>query len=109
MSRLTTVIAPLLRENGLDVHEVEGTGNGGIRELVVTNPRFPFWGRIVIDREGFLEWDHWGEIGDNQGATEIAQVIIGVLASGPDGTGDRYGKVRDSDRPPPEGWDRPHP
>lgn len=93
MSRLTKIIAPMLREHGLDVREVEGI-SGDVRELVVTNPAFPHWGRIVIDRDGLLEWDHWGDIDHDDGATALACVITGVLASGDNPDRGRYGKLR---------------
>jgi hypothetical protein len=81
MSRLTKVIAPILREHGLDVCQVEGV-KGDTREPVVTNPRFPHWGRVVVDRDGLLEWDHWGNLDHDDGAGALAQVISSILASG---------------------------
>lgn len=69
MSRLARVIAPMLRAAGLDIREI-GRADGQIRELVVTNPRYPAWGRVVIDREGLMEWDYWGHIADDAGAAE---------------------------------------
>jgi hypothetical protein len=103
VSRLTKIIAPLLRERGLDVREVEGVTRD-VRELVVTNPRFPHWGRIVIDREGLLEWDHWGDLDHDDGAEKLASVTLTILASAPGEDGDRY-------RRPcvPGDYDRPHP
>jgi len=59
VSRLTRVIAPILRSARLDTREVS-RADGEVRELVVTNPRYPTWGRVIIDREGFMEWDYWG-------------------------------------------------
>lgn len=94
MSRLTKIIAPFLRKHGLDVREVEDSA-GEIRELVVTNPAFPHWGRIIVDRDGFLEWDHWGEIDhDDAGAAALACVITGILATGSDPDPHRYGARR---------------
>lgn len=93
MSRLTKIIAPILRDHGLDVREVEGV-KGETRELVVTNPAFPYWGRIIIDRDGLLEWDHWGDIDHDEGAAALARAITGTLASGDDPDPDRYGRLR---------------
>lgn len=103
MSRLTKVIAPILREHGLDVREVEGTRRR-VRELVVTNPGFPHWGRLSIDDEGLLEWEHWGDTSTDAGAADIAAVALTILASTPGTNGDRYGKHRVHGGP-----DRPHP
>jgi hypothetical protein len=104
MSRLTKIIAPILREHGLDVREVEGV-TGDTRELVVTNPSFRHWGRVGIDRDGLLEWDHWGDINHDDGAAVLARVIVGILASGDKPDPDRYGKLRPQQ---PEVL-RPHP
>jgi hypothetical protein len=82
MSRLTRVIAPLLAKAGLDVRPVNGV-DGQVRELVVTNPRQPAWGRVVIDREGLMEWDYWGHVADDPGAADIAAVIIAIMATRP--------------------------
>jgi hypothetical protein len=58
MSSLTRVIAPVLRANGLGIREVHAA-DGGIRELVVTSPRCPAWGRVTVDRDGLMERDYW--------------------------------------------------
>jgi hypothetical protein len=79
MSRLTRVIAPLLTRAGLDVRAISGI-DGQVRELIITNPRQPTWGRVVIDREGLMEWDYWGQVADDPGAADIATVIIAILA-----------------------------
>jgi hypothetical protein len=60
MNRLSRVIAPILRAAGLDVRTV-GPAGGDVHELVVANSARPDWGRIVIDREGLMEWDYWGQ------------------------------------------------
>jgi hypothetical protein len=80
MSRLTRVIAPRVRAAGLDVHEVQGVG-GEVRELLVTNPRFPTWGRVVVDCDGLMEWDYWGNLTDDTGAAQIADVITAIMVS----------------------------
>lgn len=82
MNRLTRVIAPMLRAAGLDIREVQGVG-GEVRELVVTNPRFPTWGRVVIDCDGLMEWDYWGNLADDTGAAQLATVITAVMAPRP--------------------------
>jgi hypothetical protein len=105
VSRLTRVVAPMLRSAGLDVREVSRAG-GEVRELVVTNPRFPAWGRVVVDCDGFMEWDYWGEISEDAGATRLAAVIIAVIAAHPGDDGERYGR-RPSFQPAER--DRPHP
>lgn len=82
MSRLSRIIAPMLSAAGLDIRPV-GRADGETHELVVTNPRFPAWGRVVIDREGLMEWDYWGCIHDDAGAADIATVIIAVMGARP--------------------------
>jgi hypothetical protein len=104
MSRLTKITAPVPHQHGLNVREVEGV-TGDIRELVVTNPSFPHWGRMVIDRDGLLEWDHWGDINHDDGAAALARVIVGILASADNPDPDRCGKLRPQQ---PEVL-RPHP
>ena len=104
MSRLAKIIAPILRAHSLDVREVEGIA-GETRELVVTNRDFPGWGRVVVDRDGLLEWDHWGDIDDEDGAAALARIITGILASGDDPDPDRYGTLR----PQQPETARPHP
>jgi hypothetical protein len=104
--RLSRVIAPLLREHGLTVTPYPA-GAGEPRELVVTNPAFPGWGRVVIDREGFMEWDLQATVETDDGARQIAGVITGILASGQGEAGDRYG--RPPHWQPPEDAERPHP
>jgi hypothetical protein len=106
MSRLTRVIAPILRSAGLDVREVS-RADGEIRELVITNPRFPAWGRIVVDREGLMEWDYWGHIADDTGASQLAAVIIVTIAVRTGDDAERYGRrpafqpAADRNRPRP--------
>jgi hypothetical protein len=85
MSRLTHVIAPLLARAGLDVRVVNGA-DGPARELVITNPRQPGWGKAVIDHDGHTQWDYWGQLHDDHGAADIATVIIAIMATRP-GTG----------------------
>jgi hypothetical protein len=92
MSRLSRVIAPMLHAAGLDVRAVSGA-DGQVRELVITNPRHPDWGRVVVDREGFMEWDYWGRIADHPGAASIATVIIAIMATRPSDDADRLGRA----------------
>jgi hypothetical protein len=106
MSRLSRVITPMLRAAGLDVRPVGGS-DGEIHELVVTNPRFPAWGRVVVDREGLMEWDYWGHLGDDAGATDMATVIIAIMATRVGVDSERYG-ARPTFQPNGE-RDRPHP
>jgi hypothetical protein len=96
----------MLRAAGLDVRPV-GRSDGDIHELVVTNPQFPTWGRVVVDREGFMEWDYWGHIGDDAGAADIAAVIIAIMGTHPGADADRYG-TRPTFQPVGE-HDRSHP
>jgi hypothetical protein len=93
MSRLTRVIAPLLVRAGLDVRAISGV-DGQVRELVVTNPRQPTWGRVVIDHEGLMEWDYWGQVADDPGAADIAAVIIAIMATRPSGHPDRHASMQ---------------
>jgi hypothetical protein len=80
MSRLTRVIAPMLVNAGLDVRAISGA-DGQVRELIITNPRHPDWGRVGVDRDGFMQWDYWGCIADDPGAVDIATVIIAIMAT----------------------------
>ena len=89
VNRLTEIIGPMMRERGLDVREVAGTGQQ-IRELVITNPEFPHWGRVVVDREGLTSWDYWGETGTDDAASRLAAVITALIASNPGEDGNRY-------------------
>jgi hypothetical protein len=106
MNRLSGVIAPMLHAAGLDVRTVSRAG-GDVHELVITNPARPDWGRIVIDREGLMEWDYWGHLTDDTGAVDLAAVIIAIMAASPGGDADRYGRsarihdVEERDRPHP--------
>jgi hypothetical protein len=106
MNRLSGVIAPMLHAAGLDVRTVSRAG-GDVHELVITNPARPDWGRIVIDREGFMEWDYWGHLADDAGAADLAAVIIAIMAARPGDTGARYGARPTSQ--PAEERGRPHP
>lgn len=106
MSRLSRVIAPLLREYGLEV-QLYPTEGAEPRELLVRNPRFPSWGRIVIDREGLMEWDLQGDIRTDEGARQIAALIALILASTQSDSADRYGALPHWQ--PPGEADRPHP
>jgi hypothetical protein len=82
MSRLSRVIAPMLHAAGLDVRPV-GRADGEPQELIVTNPRQPSWGRVIIDRDGRLQWHYWGDAVTDAGAASIADVVIAVLAPRP--------------------------
>lgn len=81
--------------------------DGDVRELVVTNPRYPAWGRVVVDREGFMEWDYWGNLRDDTRAAQFAAVINAIMATRPGDNGERY-VPRAAFRPSTE-RDRPHP
>ena len=106
MNRLPRVIAPMLRTAGLDVRTVR-RASGEVHELVVTN-RPARLGRIVIDREGLMEWDYWGHLADDIGAAHMATVIISIMATRPGSDdGRRYGQAA---RIPDTGErDRAHP
>lgn len=78
-SRITDVVAPLLARAGLDVRAVSGA-DGQVRELIITNPRRPEWGRVVIDCDGLMQWHYWGHIADDPGAASTADVIIAIMA-----------------------------
>lgn len=106
MIRLSRVIAPMLRTAGLDVREVR-RADGQLHELVVANPHYPTWGRVVIDREGLMEWDYWGHITDDAGAADIATVIIAIMATRPGDHPERYGRAEHLPAPGERG--RPHP
>jgi hypothetical protein len=106
MSRLSRVIAPVLHAAGLDVRPV-GRADGELHELVITNPRQPHWGRVVIDRDGLMEWDYHGDVLTDGGAASIAAVIIAVMAPAP---GQEAGRDPRITRPqPPAQRVRHHP
>jgi hypothetical protein len=96
----------MLRSAGLDIREVS-RADGEVRELVVTNPRFPTWGRVVVDRDGLMEWDYWGRLSEDNGAAQLATVIIAVMATRPGDDAERYG-ARPTFQPAGE-RNRPHP
>ena len=99
MNRLNRIIAPLLTRAGLDVRTVSGA-DGQARELIVTNPRQPNWGRVVIDREGLMKWDYWGQVHEDHGAVDIATVIIAIMAARPGSDPERHARTA---RPPAPG------
>jgi hypothetical protein len=33
-------------------------------------------GKVIVDREGFMELDSWGEISEDDGAAQLAAVIV---------------------------------
>jgi hypothetical protein len=82
MSRLSRVIAPMLHAAGLDARPV-GRADGELHELTITNPRQPNWGRVVIDRDGLMQWDYRGDLATDRGAADIAAVAIAVMAPRP--------------------------
>jgi hypothetical protein len=106
MSRLSRVIAPMLHAAGLDVRPV-GRADGDLHELIVTNPRYPNWGRVVIDRDGRMQWDYWGHVHDDRGAADIAAMVIAVMANRP-GT-DPARHARTGHPAAPGDLARPHP
>jgi hypothetical protein len=107
VSRLTRVIAPRLKAAGLDIREVR-RADGETCELVITNPLFPAWGRIVIDRDGLMEWDYWGNVGDDAGAAvAVAALIIATIAARTADDAGRHGR-RPAFQPAAE-RNRPHP
>jgi hypothetical protein len=89
LSRLTRVIAPLLARAGLDVRAICGI-DGQVRELIITNPRQPGWGRVLVGHEGRTEWAYWGQVHDDAGATDIATVITAIMATRATGHPDRH-------------------
>jgi hypothetical protein len=88
MSRLSRIIAPMLHSAGLDVRAINGA-DGQVRELVITNPRQPGWGRVVINHEGHMEWGYWGQVHDDPGAATMATVVIAIMATPQHGHPDR--------------------
>jgi hypothetical protein len=94
MSRLSRVIVPMLHAAGLDVRMV-GRADGELHELIVTNPRQPNWGRVVIDRDGLMQWDYRGDAVTDRGAADIAAVVIAVMAPRP-GQGPRVTRPQPS-------------
>lgn len=106
MSGLTRIIAPLLARAGLDVRAVSGA-DGQVRELVVTNPRQPTWGKVVLNRDGSMKWDYWGQVHDDRGAADIATVIIAIMAPRTGNDPERYAPA--THPVPPEGTRTPPP
>jgi hypothetical protein len=54
-----------------------------------------------------MEWDYWGHLADDTGATDIAAVIIAIMATRPGGNSERYGRLPTLQRA--EQRDRSHP
>jgi hypothetical protein len=57
LGRIVHVIRTKLEAHGLDLREV--LFNEEVVELIVTNPGHSSRGRILVDRNGLVEWDHW--------------------------------------------------
>jgi hypothetical protein len=99
------IIAPMMRAAGLDIRPMSRP-DGEVFELVITNPQYPTWGRVIIDREGFTEWRYWGDLADDDAAARLATVIKAIMAPRP---GDNAARgTRPAYRPAPEA-DRPRP
>jgi hypothetical protein len=48
------------------------TASSRPRVLVISSPRQPGRGRVVIDREGLMEWDYRGHLGTDARAADEA-------------------------------------
>jgi hypothetical protein len=92
MNRLTRIIAPLLSKAGLDGRAVGGS-DGDIRELIVTSPRYPSWGCVLVDREGHMQWDYWGNAATDHGAADIATLVAAIIGQRRDGADDHNGQA----------------
>lgn len=76
-------IAPALAERlagaGLEIREL--SRHGEVIEIVVAAPGR---GRVILDRFGLLEWDHWCHLSrDDDTGERLAAVITACLAGGP--------------------------
>jgi hypothetical protein len=76
---LSQAVGARLRACGLQVTEL--TRSGEVVVLVVTNPRRPEEGRVVIGRDGLIEWDRGHQASDDLVAAHIAAVLLSMLAS----------------------------
>ena len=54
--------------------------SGEVVELVVTNLRRPGEGRVVIGRDGLIEWDRRHQVTDELVAVHIVAVLVSILA-----------------------------
>lgn len=99
MNRLVRIIAPALLAAGLDIREMT-RADGEVRELVITNPRHPARGRVIVDRHGFMEWDYWGHTEDDAGAARLAAVITAIMAPAPPATPRTPAPAPPSSHPP---------
>jgi hypothetical protein len=80
VSRPEEIIAARLGACGLNVRPYT-TRDDQVTELEATNPQSPALGRVIIDREGLLTWERWGRMENDAGASEISDMIIGVLCA----------------------------
>lgn len=74
-------IGPELHAAGLDIREVRYRDE--TIELIVTNPGDPSGSRVIVDRSGVVEWDHWCGTPDAANGTRLTSVIIAALDTTP--------------------------
>jgi hypothetical protein len=79
LADLAAIIAPPLTASGLVITPLKSRGDE-IMELVISNPRFPAEGRVIIDPTGIIDWDWRYQPFDAASVRKIASVIVCILA-----------------------------
>lgn len=79
LDAIVRVIGSGLHEAGLDIREVRYQDQ--TIELIVTNPGAPSRGRLILDRSGVAEWDHWCSTSDAANGDRLIAVIMAALGS----------------------------
>jgi hypothetical protein len=98
-------IRPKLEACGLDLRQVLFSEQ--VVELIVINPGDPSRGRVVVDRNGLVEWDHWCPARDAVTGELVVSVIVAALSTSraqavvPGGV--RFGGGRATPLTPPTG------
>jgi len=82
LADVACLITPVLHAAGLDVIPVRH--HEEIIELIVRLPGDPSGSRIVLDRNGIMEWDRWCGEPRNTDGGRLAQVILAALGRAPD-------------------------
>lgn len=76
------LLAPVLHAAGLDLIPVRH--HDEIIELIMRLPGDQSGNRVVLDRNGIMEWDHWCGRPGNAHGERLARVILAALGGDPD-------------------------
>jgi hypothetical protein len=91
---IAEAIISRLRESGLDVREQARSGPAV--DVVVTNPRRPGNGHVVIDRNGLIEWNRYRQATDQLVIAHMTNAVICLLTTSGDRGPDRSGPRGDT-------------